>query len=350
MKRKPLIALLLLGGIVALTVFFMGEAVKPKPLIAASDDGMAQLSIPDGALPEGVAPESVTIRAVPAKDLFADGQAHVVYKLEPDGTVLNAPAQVRLSLPAPAPGEPLALPVLLHYSTGPDGEPLVEAPEEVTVEYDEATKTMRYTASIGHFSSFSAETDANLFTITAAPQTGTFSVGDTINRTLTVTPKTYSYTNKHLPWGENREARATYLDVTLSVGNGTRWQLVNHNGSEMIVFNSTALTPASQPLVEKDIGATQAYTHAYPFTCAKEGDGTVIDRGAFAIIYTLQIESKYRHEKRQDVRRESRYHVASVPSSMNGDYTCSDKPLMQRVGPPILCDPTGKNKLLVPCP
>jgi hypothetical protein len=175
-------------------------------------------------------------------------------------------------------------------------------------------------------------------------------VGDTFNRTLTVTPKTHSYTNKYLPWGEDREARAIYTDVTLSVANGSRWRLVNHNGFGMIVFNSDALAPASRPLVEKDMGATQAYTHAYPFTCVKEGTGTVIDRGAFAVIYTLQIESKYRNEKRPYVWRESRYHVASVPSSMNGDYICSDKPLMQRVGPPVLCDPTGKNKLLEPCP
>lgn len=358
MTKKPVVVVAVLVGLAALVIFMRGgteglDGVTPEVVNATlvqSDDGKATLSIPDGALPEGMTPSDVFVRALESEDVFEDEHGHIVYELGPDGTVLLAPVELTLSVPAPAPGEPWSLPVLLHWSLDENGETVVEVPETVTLAYDEASNSVLATASISHFSRFSMEAAAKLFTLSAAPTTGTYYVDDTFNYTITVTPQEHSYTNKILPWGENREHRAVYIDVTLLVGNGTRWRFQRcgaFNCADLISTRAEIITPDKQDLVSKDMGATEAYVHAYPFTCVKEGSSSVLQRGGFGISFTLQIEAKRRGNTIEDdfhpsVRRETQYILTSLPNSMNGDFMCETEPEFIKVDPPILCDPDGR--------
>lgn len=354
--KKPMGIVVVVGiAVLAVLLFFgagePGGGPSDDVVITEvrSDDGLAILTIPDGALPEGMTPSDISVKVVRSEDGIEDEQGRIVYELEPDGIVLRAPVELTLVAPAPAVGEPWSLPVLLHWSFDENGETVIEVPETVTLAYDKGANVVRATASISHFSRFSMETAAKLFTISAAPKTGTYFVGDTFDYTVTVAPQEHSYTNKFLPLGENREYRAVYTDVTLLIGNGTRWRVnrcTSFNCSDIISHDSSVITPDEQEFVSKDMGATESYTNPYPMTCVKEGSTSVGMRGGFSISFTLQIEAKQRGNTIEDdfhpsVRRESQYIITSLPLGEGGKFTCEEKPEFIEIGPPILCDPDG---------
>jgi hypothetical protein len=230
-----------------------------------------------------------------------------------------------------------------------------DVPEVTTLAYDETRNVVTASAEISHFSTFSAETAAKVFTVSASPTSGTFSVNQSFNYTVTVAPGPHRYTNTFLPWGEDRERRAVHTDVELTVGNGTRWwvdRCSTNNCATIFTFLPDVLAPAEQDFIGRDMAATESYRQDYPLTCAKKGDAYASMRGAFAIRFTLQVESKQRGEgipenARPYIFRERQYLISSIPHNMAGQFTCQE---WEQIGPPILCDPTGTHPNLQPCP
>ena len=122
-------------------------APTPAPAISVtSDDGSAELDIPAGALPPGVSPGDLSVRDIrdDPESFSAEGvETLAVYRLEPHGLEFAAPVTFTVQLELPDGG----LLVVYHLSD------TVEAPEDVTVELDEAGTGL---ASVGvaltHFS------------------------------------------------------------------------------------------------------------------------------------------------------------------------------------------------------
>ena len=289
--------------------------------VVTSSDGIATLTIPQGALPAGVSQSDISITSLPPETISDDVLERLVFALEPDGTVLGSPAMVSIAIDPPAEGEPFGIPLVLHLS----GEEDVEVLDGVVIAFDEETGAGTLSFEVGHFSLISYERTKAMFDVAVSPRSGSFNVGETFNRTLTVTPRKGDYTNKILPWGKNREERATHMDVRYGIANGTRWK-VGKKTFDMTTWDESVLSPMTLQLVEKDMAATEAYRHDYPFTCIGEGKGDVSDRGAFFISFTLQRETKWRHREKTDFKREARFVVVSVPWSFGEErgYDCTE--------------------------
>jgi len=117
-------------------------------LIITSDDGLAELRIPDGAIPSNVDPAVIRMTRTQAQ---ADGLL-AQYRLEPDGLSFAKPIQAVVNIPLPdqpATNDRL-FPVPAFVLMSGDGEDVERIP--VVVELDEARQAMQTVGAMEHFS------------------------------------------------------------------------------------------------------------------------------------------------------------------------------------------------------
>lgn len=106
-------------------------------VVVESDDGMATLTIPDGAFPEGVDASDIVITPV---SVTADGATVVAaYDLEPSGTVFRSPIEMRIVAP-----DPSRIVSIVHLSES--------SAEGVATEIEEEAGTSHYVFPLAHFS------------------------------------------------------------------------------------------------------------------------------------------------------------------------------------------------------
>jgi hypothetical protein len=115
MSKKQLIVglaalIVLVGGYLVFTKSQSGTAPatqEPPATVINSDDGLATLTIPDGALPEGTSASDITVKSVTAK------AGSTMYELSPDGLTLNGEATFKATVEHDEDG---SVPVLYHIS------------------------------------------------------------------------------------------------------------------------------------------------------------------------------------------------------------------------------------------
>jgi len=121
-KEKKIYIAIAVVLVVVLIVGFFGW--QPKKQTVVSDDGLASLEIPNGALPDGVSTDAVSIRK---NDVGYSDELLAVYTLEPEGLEFKEPARISIVLDVKAVplsdggGNGIALANLHHAHSGAAG-------------------------------------------------------------------------------------------------------------------------------------------------------------------------------------------------------------------------------------
>lgn len=129
-----------------------------KEEIITSDDGTLKLKFSQKALPKGVDIRSIKVSQV---DPGTDNEESLVYRLEPDGLILNEPAKIEIAVNRDIGDN---IPILLHRS-----KDAMLPLDEVTVFRDNAQKKTTISAKLSHFSSMEAIFDLLRFSIDTPP-------------------------------------------------------------------------------------------------------------------------------------------------------------------------------------
>ncbi len=177
----------------------------------ASDDGMATLTIPAGALPEGVTIEDIRVERVEALLTASEGEADLlaVYRLSPDGTTFLKPLTLEVAIDLPR-GHSV-MPVVISGGK-------VEGPDPSTIALNRHTEGNSAHLSLGlnHFSDVAlVEWAGDVLEIKLNHrQERPPTVGSTVNVWPTVTKQDYH-------WGGN---------AALSVGGAKPYEVVFSRG------------------------------------------------------------------------------------------------------------------------
>lgn len=318
--------LLILAVIVVL--FFItrsGEAPTAAYTIQ-SDDGIAQLEIPIGALPQGVSAEDITITKgsvaelpLELKEGFETPQTLLVYKLLPEGIEFVEPVTVTISQNKE--DSEGVIPVLFHAS----GDTFEIIPN-TTVEIDLRGGTTRVSGQIAHFSQVGTDSERGMFKYESVSG-GTGEIGDSFPFKLTIKPtgvmRWFDYGGEG---PENYTGRGYYYKMAP----GTKW-LVKP-------FSLTIIEEVISPKEVKNKGADLKQSGTFSveqiYTCVEEGNGGV---SAFPAI-----DIEYQMEKQGSGSR-STYQADDVSILFSSEgYTCKKKKPEQEfilLGPPytIIC-------------
>lgn len=301
MKKYTLSAIALILVII-FVILFEAQDEETAPFIVRAPDGGATLSIPADALLSGGTREDIVIIPISSKDFFSSTNAPTdstrIYRLEPDGLTFSKPATMVVTHQYDV--KKSYAPILLTHSA--DGA-LVEAPEITDVSVDEAAGTFSVSGSIKHFSIFISNPEPNMFVAKNEPSGKiTKHVGESIAHTFSVTPGKWEYVT---------HPSTIYPDyavnVTLEVGNGTRWEANTEFRSPHIISTAGRLTPTEVTRALTNLGATEAYRISTNYTCTTAGEDMVAVVGGTWFHYTLQLTTTNTSDPKPRIEREGRY-------------------------------------------
>ncbi|MBI4354799.1 MAG: hypothetical protein HY595_06130 [Candidatus Omnitrophica bacterium] len=260
-------------AIVAGAILHVIPALTPQGVRLVSDDGKATLTIPPGALPNGLSRQAV--RMVPVvmsarPDLAQYPTAHLAYRLEPDGIVLNKPAILRIE----ASTAPHSVPMLAHVSARS-----VELVSGATIELIEPQRVV-VTGALSHFSL--VELEEGLFTVEIPDDLGTHRVGETFPVSISVesrraTPPTRNHLDPQARYDDRnpRYGYVFYVDgiPTVSWSMSSRGPVIPQEWSSR---GGSDVAP----------GGAQVSS---ALTCINEGPGHVMVSVALRYLYTWSL-------------------------------------------------------------
>jgi len=141
--NKKVIGLVILVIIIGGVFYFLpkdsNDDQTSQMVTVTSDDGTAEIEIPDGALPEGIDASDLSIKKVSTEDVL-------IYELSPDGLLFNSDVTFRATIAEAG----RVVPILYHVS-GEDGQD-VELVSNTDVEINLETSITTVSAPISHFS------------------------------------------------------------------------------------------------------------------------------------------------------------------------------------------------------
>jgi hypothetical protein len=149
----------------------------------SSDDGLAAVTIPEGALPEGVSAADIKITAVDPDtiDTSPGGPVGAAYQLEPSGVEFLAPVTIEIAVAGAVVDGAMSVPTLWHLT---DDDYAILPVSWINLDPDSGTATL--TAEITHFSAVAATID-NMFWVTVSvPGSRTFNLGESFTATGTI--------------------------------------------------------------------------------------------------------------------------------------------------------------------
>lgn len=276
MKKQILffVGLVLVLGVM---IFFYLSVSEPKIDTAvvdrvenfrsiSSDDGRAELLVPDSALPEGVTLEDISIVSADAKEFFGDykrGSRVFVYDLKPDGLEFIVPVTINITFEKWGYNTGI-IPLFLHQ-TGTT----TEAISNLSVKIDEVNRKITVAGEINHFSKVGLDSDGGLFyyEITSGGKT---SPGKSLPFQVRIWPESqYLYTNPY--WSKN------YFRMAPE----TRWEV---SGKKPLTINDKYFTPGSTDIPSGDLKFEDTYDFSTEHQCIKEGSVNM-DNVEFSIAY-----------------------------------------------------------------
>jgi hypothetical protein len=146
MKRFSLVFLTLVAVCVLAACRPAKTSTTLAPQLVTSDDGLAQVTIPDGALPAGTQLSDLHVSKVTPKESAVArtaGAAYASYWLEPDGLKLQTPITFSLNVP----GAAASLPLVWIVS-----DDKVETPPEIHLAVNAAAGKSVVSVQLSHFS------------------------------------------------------------------------------------------------------------------------------------------------------------------------------------------------------
>lgn len=277
----------------------------PTAEMISSADGKLILEIPSGAMPEGMSIEEIGITNITAREFFGLSENQtpsaevVAYRLEPSGTSFNAPALVHIETEAPdlAPGS-FVIPNMLHSFNDEDGNYTLDVPLNTSVAFNTNTGTAKVSGEILHFSNIAVDRSHGLFRGVYTPAGGEFFLHNTFDFTLVVTDTTTSYMT-----GTGISGRDEPVEVTVSVAVGTVSHF-NRGRDSLTIRSSGHLSPQEVDRPYETVLAGREYIYEQAYTCASEGDDSLIMVGGTHIGFTRQINVPARGSRDAYFRRE----------------------------------------------
>ena len=234
------------------------EPARSEPSAAAeivSDDGSAVLALPEGALPADVSAEDVQVVALdPAAIADDPTTVAAIYRLAPDGLVLEQPATLTFEVELPESGGVFAILISNEQS---------ELLTEISVEGEGGGPGV-VSVAVPHFSEVGIFTWApprGTLTVTPDP-VGTHKVGETFEATDTVGLGTPVDETDDLTMTHNGRRYRQVIEV--SVGIGSDW---SHNFGSVRPSGPVA---RSEFFSRRSVSGTA--TFSANLTCTDEGD------------------------------------------------------------------------------
>ena len=300
MKKYTLTAVAL--ALLVIVLLYVGDGnEEAAPFVVRSPDGGATLSIPDDAVLTGGAREDIVMIPLSPKDFFVSTNVPTdstrIYRLEPDGLTFSKPATMVVTHPYDA--HKSYAPILLTHSA--DGA-VVEAPEITDVTVDDTAGTFAVSGAIKHFTIVISNPEPNMFVAKNEPSGRiTKHIGESFTHTFSVTPGKWEYvthpSNIYPDYAVN---------VTLEVGNGTRWEVNTDYRSPHVIRTAGRITPQEVTRPLTNLGATEAYRITTNYTCAEAGDDMPAIMGGTWFHYTLQLTTTNTSDPKPRIEREGR--------------------------------------------
>jgi hypothetical protein len=297
-----------------------------RPAVVEADG--ATLEIPAGALPAGVAPRQLSLRRVTTSGAPSEpvtGVPLAAYELLPDGLRLAEPATLTVTRPLSGPA---TVPLVIHASA--DG---VEPGRDAVTRIDVADGTVATSVQVGHFSRVSFDA---LFTLDW-PESGSRVVGEFFDVTATLTPRFPLAGIRGTDPTRNPPAASFYY-AQGSRFTATRLASDTYTLRPVTADASGPLSPSRAALSD---GGTFPYHSSQPVTltatffCVDQGTAFV----AFDVAFDVEVV----------------FPTGSLPRPATGgiafvgaQYDCVGE--MEPAGPPVLCDPDGRETDLPRCP
>ena len=243
-----------------------GATATPSAPVVKSTDGLAQLTVPSGALPDGVALSSVKIVRVP---ITAAGPAGPIaaYQFQPDGLQFRQPATFSVTLP----GASGVVPLLTLVSKNGLDASLANAKVDILLDRKQTVETV----PIAHFSQLSV---AYGFFSVHMTDPGVQQVRATFPVTVDVTR---TATSGHVATALTDDG-STLTVPTVRVGNGpplAAFIKLRSDNFSLIQGNFSTSGPISPnkvgdaPARQASSGGTVTYTQR--FQCVSAGSGVI---------------------------------------------------------------------------
>jgi len=264
-----------------------------------SDDGQAELKIPEGALPEGVAVSDIQITPATAEEIASELQFESVeesstllaYNLLPDGLELTKPVTITINHDT-NPGQ--VIPAIFHVA---NGEMDLILDTKVTIAPD--TGATSVSGDITHFSRVGSD-----FGSTFGRGKGMFNyelisggvgyVGDSFPFKFTITP------TEDFTWFEGMGGLGETWGYEYRMAPVTPWKvghflvLTRHDG----VIAPMGITSSSV-----DLKGSEIYTLEDTHTCIEEGTNTLFVPPGQEITIEYRMEKKFINYKGEEATR-----------------------------------------------
>lgn len=310
--------------------------------VVTSDDGLAKIEIPDGALPDGVSASDITVTRVDDKLVSTRKDAPDVdhhYRLGPDGTVFKKPVVLQMTVPEKdMQANGAAVPVV-QLSSGADGK--MELPAYQTVDVDGKTGNVDVTVDVPHFSGVGYDF---VFGSKIDPwPTKPWYVGQNFTMKFTV------FNLKSYP----PEWKVSYGLYHSALVDGSSYT-VHGNGAQIELADMGYITPYDMNLHTETLKKDQIYTEVQTKTCVHKGwtfpllqPSLIIDAKVKDVELAKGFMQTANHRPLYKTKIED-YHV-KIDGYRSVSYECDPVPTFHKVTLPTLCDPTGKNPNLPAC-
>ncbi|KPJ86181.1 hypothetical protein AMJ57_00230 [Parcubacteria bacterium SG8_24] len=338
---------IMVGGGIAVIVIIAAWLIWPDGrsgegvMTVTSDDGLAELSIPPGALPADVAIGDIGVVPATEADLraelgledLAEGEESTLlaYDLLPDGIEFRVPVTVTITHETNEGG---VIPALFHVA---DGEFELIADTEVSI--DAETGRTSVSGDISHFSYVGSDIDTlyqeggGMFNYELTSG-GQGEVGDTFPYHLTITP------NQNFSWFKSGGGPDKLWGYNYRMAPMTTWKV---RGFNVMTRHDGVIEPMTLSSNGGDFKGSESFVLEGEHTCIEDGENSL-----FIPPPDSYIKIEYRMEK--EFRRGKSYRNATTRIYIEGGrFVCEElEGGWVRVQVPPMCidEATGTQ---VPC-
>lgn len=299
MKKSQII--IIIAIIIAVIGLYFGltnnkptEEIKEDLIVVQSDDGLASLEIPQGALPAGVAEQDISVSLVVDPEI-KDGV--VMYELKPDGLELLKPVTFTLTQQGGAEG---IIPILFHIS----GENF-EIVDDTQVEIDLTIGITSISGDITSFSRIGTDITFNIFSY-GVSSGGIGFIGDSF------------------PFGISIQADSKKIlnfrkDFTTRIKPGTKWSVTSFG----VRSTTGRLAPIFIESPEQTMGISEFFDFISTHACAEKGTDALKNTKFISIKYNIERQWTYILDGKENIHTETKNTSTGIDFTYEG-YTCKE--------------------------
>ncbi|MEA3248792.1 MAG: hypothetical protein U9Q03_00345 [Patescibacteria group bacterium] len=362
MTRQKKTSVAVIGGAIIIAIAFYAmysgqKSVPPGPEPApeyptiVSQDGSAQMAVPEGALPEGTTVDDLSIEIIEYDESDEETTEGLLsYSLRPDGLQLAAPVTVTLTTDL-SPGDEYDIPLVLHVS-GEGEDAVTEIIDNTLVTVDPEAGDLVVAADVTHFSDIHLYNFSGLFVAKPDSVETSHQLDVLFEATQNIRPSKKTVTINH----PSRDVRGRYVgrrkDV-LEFAPGTTWGIEGFLETDYALY---ILPQYKEILDRRGLTIHQSYKARANFTCKKAGDegiqGGVNHDKWLSVTFTALHKHYYTFESKPFGEPDISKPELSINIRVPEKHTCIGPPeeededdevvqpemMMEYIGPPYFID------------